>query len=47
MRRHLFIIGGLVVVTLAIYAQVLGHQFINLDDHFWSGGSGFSAHSCR
>src|SRR5205807_6926 len=31
-RSDLLIMLGLVVVTLAIYAQVIGHQFITLDD---------------
>src|SRR6266513_6196769 len=31
-RSDLLILPGLVVVTLAIYAQVIGHQFITLDD---------------
>src|SRR5215471_13202498 len=31
-RADLFIALGLVAVTLAVYAQVIGHQFIILDD---------------
>ena len=31
-RSDLLIMLGLAVVTLAIYAQVIGHQFITLDD---------------
>src|SRR5215831_3124250 len=31
-RSDLLIMLGLAVVTLAIYAQVVGHQFITLDD---------------
>jgi len=31
-RPDLFILLGLAVVTFAIYAQVVGHQFITLDD---------------
>ena len=31
-HRDLLIMSTLVTVTLVIYAQVLGHQFINLDD---------------
>ncbi len=31
-RRELLIGAGLIVVTLAVYGQVIGHQFINLDD---------------
>src|SRR4029450_5577186 len=31
-RSDLLIILGLAVVTLAIYAQMIGHQFITLDD---------------
>jgi tetratricopeptide (TPR) repeat protein len=30
--RDLFLVGTLVMVTAAIYAQVWGHQFINFDD---------------
>src|SRR5438874_345695 len=31
-RSDLLILPGLAVVTLAVYAQVIGHQFITLDD---------------
>ena len=31
-RPDLLILLGLVVATFAIYAQVIGHQFITLDD---------------
>ena len=31
-RPDLLILLGLAVVTFGIYAQVIGHQFINLDD---------------
>src|SRR6185312_6642453 len=31
-RSDLLIMLGLAVMTLAIYAQVIGHQFITLDD---------------
>ena len=31
-RPDLFILLGLAVITFAIYAQVIGHQFITLDD---------------
>ena len=31
-RPDLLILLGLAVVTFAIYAQVIGHQFITLDD---------------
>lgn len=34
-RRDLAICAGLVVATLAVYAQVLNHQFINLDDDIY------------
>jgi tetratricopeptide (TPR) repeat protein len=30
--RHLWIAAGLVLATLAVYAQVAGHQFVGLDD---------------
>jgi Flp pilus assembly protein TadD len=33
--RDLWILLALIVATLAVYAQVLGHQFINLDDNFY------------
>src|SRR6202158_3142993 len=31
-RMNFLIAGALAIVTLAIYAQVIGHQFITLDD---------------
>ena len=31
-RRDLLILLGLAVMTFGIYAQVIGHQFITLDD---------------
>ena len=32
-RNELFITFGLVAVTLTVYAQVMSHQFIILDDN--------------
>ena len=34
-RREFLIGAGLVVATLAVYAQVISHQFINLDDDIY------------
>src|SRR5262249_41864500 len=38
-RSDLLIMLGLAVVTLAIYAQVIGHQFITLDDDAYIKGN--------
>src|SRR5437868_1484271 len=34
-RRQLVISAGLIVATLAVYGQVVAHQFINLDDDIY------------
>jgi len=34
-QSDFFIAAALLVVTLAVYAQVIGHQFINLDDDLY------------
>jgi Tfp pilus assembly protein PilF len=34
-KSDFFIAAALLVVTLAVYAQVIGHQFINLDDDLY------------
>jgi tetratricopeptide (TPR) repeat protein len=34
-RNDVWILVGLIAATVAVYAQVLGHQFINLDDDLY------------
>jgi hypothetical protein len=46
-RPDLLILLGLGVVTFAIYAQVIGHQFITLDDPTYIQENALPTTRCR
>ncbi|MDY6905772.1 MAG: tetratricopeptide repeat protein [Thermodesulfobacteriota bacterium] len=34
-KKHFWICIGLAVITIAVYGRAVGHDFINMDDHFF------------